>query len=57
MNEKLKKLYESKWSKLIKSAKGSNAAYPLLIKVDDNYQKADVRVMVVGQETAGWGGC
>lgn len=54
MNNALNKLYMKKWASLIENSKGSNAACPLLIQVDENYQDADIRVMVVGQETDGW---
>jgi len=56
MNNKLKKLYNEKWENLILHSKGTKAAYPLLIKVSDDYKNADIRVMIVGQETDGWGG-
>lgn len=56
MNEKLKELYENKWDDLILNAKGTDATYPLLIKVDDKYQNADIKVMIIGQETDGWCG-
>ncbi|WPK55458.1 hypothetical protein [Vibrio fluvialis] len=59
MNHKLKFLYSSKWKALIETAKANaiNAANPLLVKVDQSYVDADVRVMIVGQETDGWYGC
>ena len=56
MNEKLQELYKSKWGDLIANSKGSEASNPLLIKVHDEYQKADIKVMIVGQETDGWEG-
>jgi ribosomal protein S18 len=56
MNEKLKELYESKWNDLILNAKDTKATYPLLVKVNEEYQNADIRVMIVGQETDGWCG-
>lgn len=54
LNDKLKKLYQTKWSCLLENAHGTEAAYPLLIKVGDEYKTADIRVMIVGQETDGW---
>lgn len=59
MNCRLKLLYSSKWKELIEIAKGNaiNSANPLLVKVDQLYVDADVRVMIVGQETDGWHGC
>lgn len=56
INARLKKLYQSKWDELILNAKDTDATYPLLIKVDDSYKNADIRVMIVGQETDGWCG-
>ncbi len=56
MNQKLKKLYETHWNDLIECSEGTDAAYPLLIKVNDEYQKAKIKVMIVGQETDGWCG-
>jgi len=58
MNDKLKELYESKWEGLLSEASKlkPEAANPLLIKVDPSYPKADIKVMVVGQETDGWYG-
>ncbi|WP_448569597.1 hypothetical protein [Thalassotalea ganghwensis] len=59
MNDELRKLYESKWQALIDgvSQLKSQAASPLLIKVKDSYMHADLRVMIVGQETDKWFGC
>jgi len=56
MNDALNKLYGDKWSNLIKNSKDTMAAYPLLLKVDDEYQNAEIRVMIVGQETDKWAG-
>ena len=56
MNEKLKELYENRWNDLILNSKGTDATYPLLIKVDNKYQNAHIKVMIVGQETDGWCG-
>jgi len=56
MNEELKQLYAKKWNNLIINAKGTDAAYPLLIKVSEEYQNAEIKVMIVGQETDGWCG-
>jgi len=59
VNEKLFNLYESNWDNLIEGMKDlkTNAAHPLLIKVDEGYEKSDVKVMIIGQETDGWAGC
>jgi hypothetical protein len=56
MNEELKDLYNSHWNLLQTEASklSVNAAYPLLIKVDQKYIDSDIKVMIVGQETDGW---
>ena len=56
MNKKLELLYSKYFETLAKQAKGTNATHPLLIKVSDKYIDADIRVMIVGQETDGWNG-
>ncbi|MDA7918250.1 hypothetical protein N9B20_01175 [Mariniblastus sp.] len=58
MNRLLKELYDSYWNQLILAANKAeiNAAYPLLIKVCQKYVDADLKVMIVGQETDGWCG-
>jgi hypothetical protein len=59
MNNQLKALYQSKWNDITNAVSQLEvkAASPLLIKVSDEYYHADIRVMVVGQETDGWHGC
>ncbi len=52
----MKKLYSSKWNNLIANSKDTDATYPLLVKVDEEYQNADIKIMIVGQETDGWCG-
>ncbi len=51
-------MYESKWNGLLLAAKDLKvkAANPLLIKVSQEYVEADIKVMIVGQETDGWAG-
>lgn len=58
MNLELEKLYKSKWGSLLEAASElpTKAANPLLIKVDQTYIDADIKVMIVGQETDGWHG-
>lgn len=56
MNKALSELYKLKWRKLIDESKGKNSACPLLIKVKGNYECADLRIMIVGQETDCWAG-
>ena len=56
MNKKLKLLYESYWNDLLTNSKDTKAAHPLLIMVDNDYKEADIKVMIVGQETDKWHG-
>jgi len=56
INKKLTELYQNKWKNLLFNAKDTKASSPLLIKVSDEYKNADIRVMIVGQETDGWYG-
>ena len=58
MNDELKELYQNNWVELLKNAKtlNTNAANPLLIKVDEEYINSEIKVMIVGQETDGWHG-
>ncbi len=56
MNNQLKELYSRDWSELLQNAEGKKAASPLLIKVREEYQKSDIKVMICGQETYGWNG-
>lgn len=55
MNDDLKKLYESKWNELLNNAT-DDATHPLLIQINGEYENADIKVMIAGQETDGWGG-
>lgn len=56
MNNELKELYKAQWSSLSEKAEKliPEAASPLLIKVDPTYISADIKIMIVGQETDGW---
>lgn len=61
INEKLTELYRSHWDGLSNACRFNmeklKPACPLLIQVDESeYERADIRVMYVGQETWGWGG-
>ena len=57
INNKLKKLYNKKWEQLIENGKDLSAASPLLIKIDEKaYKKADIKVIIFGQETYKWNG-
>ena len=66
MNELLRNLYSSKWGKLSEMLQSFNdddpedlenlATHPLLIKTDDEYANADLKVMFFGQETNDWNG-
>jgi NADPH-dependent glutamate synthase beta subunit-like oxidoreductase len=56
MNDALKKLYEKHYKELRAHCRKEHVAHPLLIQVDERYETADIRVMIVGQETDGWAG-
>jgi hypothetical protein len=56
MNNKLKKLYETYWGSLLEKAKDKKVANPLLIKIRKEYEKADIKIMICGQESYGWNG-
>lgn len=62
MNQKLNELYKSKWDLLKEKfdiiLKDDNLitkpAKPLLLYIDNEYQNADIRLLVFGQETNQW---
>jgi hypothetical protein len=64
INEKLKEVYNSNWSSLSSelnkiiedSSKSIKPANPLLLKVTNEFEAADIRIMIFGQETNGWEG-
>lgn len=56
INTKLKELYQQHWDKLIINGKDKGATHPLLIKIRDCYENADIKIMICGQETYGWHG-
>jgi len=66
MNEQLKDLYSSKWEKISEMLQSFNeedpedyanmATHPLLIKTNEEYEYADLKVMFFGQETNEWHG-
>lgn len=56
INKELEKLYNKHWASLVENANGKKSAHPLLIKVNNEYQDADIKVMIIGQETDGWNG-
>ncbi|TPH15862.1 hypothetical protein [Litorilituus lipolyticus] len=63
MNEQLTNLYKAHWTTLLSNAAVLNnknsklqPSYPLLIKVNEKYENAKIKVMVVGQETDKWHG-
>ncbi len=61
-NQNLFDLYNNKYPKLTKVLNEKNkslghkdrATNPLLLKIDDNYAKAELKVMIFGQETNTW---
>jgi hypothetical protein len=56
MNDALRVFYESIWSDIeaIRSRE-LDVSRPLLLEVPPGYERAATRVMIVGQETFGWG--
>jgi len=57
INANLKKIYERHWPALSSCIpRGEHYSAPLLLQVDDRYCRAEVRVMVVGQQTNTWWG-
>jgi hypothetical protein len=60
MNEKLKKLYLATNEKVYKTITEKNkqldnqVAYPLFLKVPENFTGTKNKIIVYGQETAGW---
>jgi hypothetical protein len=58
LNQQLYDLYKKYWPAMLSSLEGNNLSNPLLLKISDEekYQKADLKVMVFGQETNTWEG-
>lgn len=61
MNDQLLDLYNRYWPDLVEAAKAfentaksKQPSNPLLIKVDEGYESAKLKVMIVGQETDKW---
>ncbi|MTI20906.1 hypothetical protein E1176_07725 [Fulvivirga sp. RKSG066] len=62
INQQLKQLYKNAYGKLVEPLRQKNsllgyrdkATNPLLIQVDNNYEKADMKIMIFGQETNSW---
>jgi len=57
MNEQLQNLYSNKWplvTERVQDKAVSPAAQPLLIKVNEQYENARLKVIIFGQETDGW---
>ncbi len=57
MNKDLYQLYNKYWFKLFENlGDRKDFANPFLIKVDhDKIRDSDLKVMIIGQETKGWG--
>lgn len=58
INEKLKKLYfenQSIFEGIVTDFQGQDIAGPLLMSIEDNYSDRENRLLIVGQETKGWG--
>lgn len=56
MNKELEDLYLGKWDALVQYGENKGAASPLLMKVNDQYIEADIKIIIFGQETYGWNG-
>ena len=57
INQKLTELYQENWNGYISEIRGNlNATNPQLICVSNEYASAEIKVVVVGQETFFWGG-
>ncbi|MCA1033089.1 MULTISPECIES: uracil-DNA glycosylase family protein [Bacillus] len=58
INKQLYNLYEKYYPGMLSSLEGNNLSNPLLLKINDEeqYQKADLKVMFLGQETNTWEG-
>lgn len=66
INEKLSRLYKSKYIELskqiieynnkllFKNRKDLCATNPLMLKIDEDWEKSDLKIMIFGQETNGW---
>jgi hypothetical protein len=56
MDEELEQLYRARWDVLCTSIPtGESISKPLLASVPTAYEQSKVRVLIVGQETNGWG--
>ncbi|MCW7553317.1 hypothetical protein NX722_11840 [Endozoicomonas gorgoniicola] len=57
MNKKLYDIYSKYWNELFKNLDHkNNFANPFLIDIDSQkLDKADLKIMIFGQETKGWG--
>lgn len=58
MNLQLFNLYQNHWDDYIAKIRNNGkkeAAFPYLIHVPSSYSNADIRIMICGQETYGWG--
>jgi hypothetical protein len=62
-NEKLVELYKSidvceeidDYNSKLKDTR-ENTVYPLFLKTDKRYEESDIKIMIFGKETNGWGG-
>jgi|SaaInlV_125m_DNA_1040241.scaffolds.fasta_scaffold124017_1 hypothetical protein len=58
INEKLEKLYfenQKTFESIVSDFRGNDIAGPLLMSIQDNYLERENRLLIVGQETNGWG--
>lgn len=58
LNHRLFRLYEKYWDDMIGSLKDNELGNPLLLNFRDEekYEKADIKIMFLGQETNSWEG-
>ena len=56
LNEQLHDLYRSHWPRLAKElSMGEGLSCPLFMKISREYDMADCKLLIVGQQTHGWG--
>jgi hypothetical protein len=58
LNEQLKELYESyipEFKKIIEKFPERNLMGPLLMSETEEYVNSKVKILIIGQETNGWG--
>jgi len=57
INKNLENLYKTYYEQALLNKKSLKISSPLLIKIDEEkYNNADLKIMIIGQETFGWHG-